>query len=84
LQSIETKDKEIVSLKNTEKEKQQIIGDLTLKLLQMKENINALNKRCKRVDEKNSNLQQSVQNPKWILCREVRMGLNVSTTTQHH
>jgi hypothetical protein len=55
-QSIETKDKEIVSLKNTEKEKQQIISDMTLKLLQMEENINALNKRCKRIEEKNSNL----------------------------
>jgi chromosome segregation ATPase len=63
-QSIETKDKEIVSLKNTEKEKQQIISDMTLKLLQMEENINALKKRCKKIEEKNSNLQQSVHKPK--------------------
>ncbi|CAB4028266.1 Hypothetical predicted protein [Paramuricea clavata] len=68
--SIETKDKEIVSLKNTEKEKQQIISDLTLKLLQMEKNINALNKRCKRIEEKNFNLQQSVHKIQSESCAE--------------
>ncbi|CAB4014084.1 Hypothetical predicted protein, partial [Paramuricea clavata] len=56
-QSIETKDKEIVSLKNTEKEKQQIISDLTLKLLQMEENINALNKRSNKGDNTNEHVE---------------------------
>ena len=57
-------------LKNTEKEKQQIISDLTLKLLQMEENINALNKRCKKIEEKNSNLQQSVHKIRNESCAE--------------
>ena len=59
-----------MSLKNTEKEKQQIISDLTLKLLQMEENINAVNKRCKRIEEKNSNLQQSVHKIQSESCAE--------------
>ena len=69
-QSIETKDKEIVTLKNTEKEKQvkqQTISDLTLKLLQMEENINALNK---KIEEKNSNLQQSAHKIQNESCAE--------------
>ena len=65
--SIETKDKEIVTLKNTEREKQQTISDLTLKLLQMEENINALNT---KIEEKNSNLQQSVHKIQNESCAE--------------
>ena len=69
-QSIDTKDKEILTLKNTQKEKQQTISDLTVKLLQMEETIKALNKRCKKIEDKNSNLQQSVNKIHNELCTE--------------
>jgi predicted nucleic acid-binding Zn-ribbon protein len=53
--SIEKKDEEInylkdeiMALKSAGKEKQQIISDLTVNQLQMKQDINAMNKRCKK------------------------------------
>jgi hypothetical protein len=61
--SIEKKDEEInylkdeiMALKSAGKEKQQIISDLTVNQLQMKQDINAMNKRYKKIEEKNTNL----------------------------
>ena len=64
---IEKKDEQINTLKNdisklksTDKEQQQVISDLTVEHLKMEQDIEALNKRCQKTEEKNLSLLKSL------------------------
>ncbi|CAB4034064.1 Hypothetical predicted protein, partial [Paramuricea clavata] len=64
---IEKKDEQINALKNdicklksTDKEQQQVLSDLTVEHLKMEQDIEALNKRCQKTEEKNLSLLKSL------------------------
>ena len=64
---IEKKDEQINTLKNdisklksTDKEQQQVLSDLTVEHLKMEQDIEALNKRCQKTEEKNFSLLKSL------------------------
>ena len=76
------KDQEIESLKKGDKEKQKIISDLTIKLLQIEENINAVNKRCKKIEEKkNAYFQQSLHKTQDKSCVETPTWASTSSSS---
>lgn len=66
-ETIEKKDEEItslkeeiLSLKSSDKDKQQTLSDLTIKQLQIEDEISSINKEHKQFQEKNTNLIRSV------------------------
>ena len=66
-QLIEKKDEQINTLKNdisklksTDKDQQQVLSDLTVEHLKMEQDIEALNKRCQKTEEKNFSLLKSL------------------------
>ena len=69
--------KEILSLKSLDKDKQQTIGDLTLKQLQMEDEICSIHKEHKKLQDKNTNLIKSVLKKQ----DELETNINVSTST---
>jgi prefoldin subunit 5 len=55
-EQINTLKNDISNLKSTNKKQQQVLSYLTVKHLKMEQDIEALNKRCKKTEEKNLSL----------------------------
>jgi hypothetical protein len=59
-EQINTLKNDISKLKSTDKEQQQVLSDLTVEHLKMEQDIEALNKICKKREEKNLSLLKSL------------------------